>query len=471
MRWPASALKSWFCVGFVVAACSDSSPPANAISQASCGIGDTRECLGQAACEGAQICLPTRQWSPCDCGTGGAAGNGVGGRGGSGGEAAVGGDGGSGGVGGTDQDASVGAGGGSGGSLGTAGGGGSGGSTLGAGGSGGTSGVGGLSGAGGIDASGGTGGSSGVGGSGGTGGSGGAGGSGGVGGSGGATGEPASCVGLPKNCGPDKNEDCCKSLLVPGGTYNRSNDPNYPATVSSFSLDRFEVTVGRFNKFLDAYDAWRAAGNPVRGAGAHPLIPGSGWNPDLLGLPAGADHFKSLIGCGSWADASGASDNKPMSCVGSDEAFAFCIWDGGRLPTEAEWNYAASGGSEQRTYPWGEAAPTASLAAYDCRADGVPGCTGSDLLDVGSRPAGDGKYGHADLAGNVWEWDLDRQNCCGAPWPGYATTTCDNCSTFADGGERMFRGGSFAGPETWLANSSRGWGGPRVADLGFRCAR
>jgi formylglycine-generating enzyme len=351
------------------------------------------------------------------------------------------------------MDASVGAGGTSGGSVGTAGGGGIGGSTFGTGGSAGSSGatgVGGTGGTGGIDASAGTG------------------------GSGGATGGPPSCVGLSKTCGPSKNEDCCKSLLVPGGTYNRSNDPRYPATVSNFNLDRFEVTVGRFRRFLGAYDAWRAAGNPVRGAGAHPLLAGSGWDSTLYGLPPDAATFRSVLRCGpyaSWTDSPAANENKPINCMGSDEAFAFCAWDGGRLATEAEWNYAASGGSEQRTYPWGEAASTASHAAYDCLADGVSGCTLSDLLDVGSRAAGDGKYGHADLAGNVFEWDLDRQNCCSAPWPGYATATCANCSTFADSGERMIRGGGFEGPETYLRNSSRGWGGPRGHDIGLRCAR
>jgi len=233
--------------------------------------------------------------------------------------------------------------------------------------------------------------------------------------------------------------------------------------------------VGRFRRFLGAFDAWRAAGNPVRGAGAHPLLPGSGWDPATFGLAADAATIAGSLNCGtfgSWTDSPGANENKPINCIWSDEAFAFCAWDGGHLPTEAEWNYAASGGSEQRTYPWGEATPTQNLATYDCQADGVAGCTLSDLLDVGSRPAGDGKFGHANLAGNLAEWDLDRQNCCGSPWPGYATTSCANCSTFADSGERMIRGGAFDGPDVWLKNSFRMWGGgARLSDVGIRCAR
>src|SRR6185503_5212427 len=100
-----------------------------------------------------------------------------------------------------------------------------------------------------------------------------------------------------------------------------------------------------------------------------------------------------------------------MNCVSWFEAFAFCAWDGGRLPTETEWNYAAAGGNEQRVYPWG-ANIDLTKASYDCAGDGsgtgTPNCMFSDMLPVGSRsPQGDGKWGQADLAGNVWEWTLD----------------------------------------------------------------
>src|SRR5262249_43011358 len=90
-----------------------------------------------------------------------------------------------------------------------------------------------------------------------------------------------SCVGLPPTCGPHGDESCCASTLVPGGTYKRSydgltyTDATNPATVSDFRLDRFEVTVGRFRAFLDAYPGSR----PAPGAGANPSIPASGWDP------------------------------------------------------------------------------------------------------------------------------------------------------------------------------------------------
>src|SRR5689334_21712444 len=92
-----------------------------------------------------------------------------------------------------------------------------------------------------------------------------------------------SCAGLPATCGPSGNEDCCESLLVPGGTFARSYDGvdyldrSYPATVSDFYLDKYEITVGRFRAFVNAGMGTQAS-PPADGAGAHPKIPGSGWS-------------------------------------------------------------------------------------------------------------------------------------------------------------------------------------------------
>jgi len=85
-------------------------------------------------------------------------------------------------------------------------------------------------------------------------------------------------------------------------------------------------------------------------------------------------------------------------------------WDGGFLPSEAEWNYAASGGNEQRVYPW-SAGPTSTIiddsyAVYCGNACAV------GTQNVGYRPKGDGKFGQADLAGNLWERVLDTTICC-----------------------------------------------------------
>jgi formylglycine-generating enzyme required for sulfatase activity len=102
-----------------------------------------------------------------------------------------------------------------------------------------------------------------------------------------------------------------------------------------------------------------------------------------------------------------------MNCVNWYEAYAFCIWDGGFLPSEAEWEYAAAGGSQQREYPWGTAAPGTGnqYAIYGCYyQSGSGSCanlTTAAIAPVGTATAGAGLWGQLDLAGNVGEWTLD----------------------------------------------------------------
>src|SRR5690606_14529407 len=88
----------------------------------------------------------------------------------------------------------------------------------------------------------------------------------------------SSCTGLAPTCGPNANEDCCAAAMVPGGTFFRGydvatdgkhDDQSAPATISSFVLDKYEVTVGRFRAFLAAGYGTQANA-PAEGAGARP---------------------------------------------------------------------------------------------------------------------------------------------------------------------------------------------------------
>jgi formylglycine-generating enzyme required for sulfatase activity len=285
------------------------------------------------------------------------------------------------------------------------------------------------------------------------------------------------CAGLPAACGPAGNEECCASSVVTGGTYNRSNDVMYPATVSDFRLDRFEITVGRFRAFVEAY----TGAPPATGAGAHPLIPGSGWNTlwNVAALPLDKAALLDEITCspnyGTWTHEVGPNENLPMNCISWFVAFTFCAWDGGRLPTEAEWNYAAAAGNEQREYPWSN--PPSSLtidgsyAVYDCMGDGSPAgvCSRLDIVQVGSRsPKGDGKWGQADLAGNLKEWNLDFYADAYS-----STAACQDCANVQSGSTRVIRGGYYFLDVSALLSSVRGSDIPlrREHSLGARCAR
>jgi formylglycine-generating enzyme required for sulfatase activity len=261
---------------------------------------------------------------------------------------------------------------------------------------------------------------------------------------------------------------------VPGGTFYRSydgispyNKMDYPASVSTFALDKYEVTVGRYRAFVAAKMATSST-PPAAGSGAHPLIPGSGWNP-IWNFLFDSQTIGGMTGpTVTWTDAIGPNENLPMNCVPWYKAFAFCIWDGGRLPTEAEWNYAAAGGDEQREYPWGSAAPDASLAVFNCQAVGDAGCALTDLLPVGSKPAGNGKYGHADLAGSLWELVLDQYGSYPVPCSDCAAVPSDKYPN------PVHRGGSYEDAASWIRTAAARIDGSvlqQTSDLGFRCAR
>ena len=294
-----------------------------------------------------------------------------------------------------------------------------------------------------------------------------------------------SCVGLAPTCGPNADEDCCSTAepISGGGTFFRSYDiaadslypsMSYPATVSPFVLDRFEVTVGRFRKFVET-GLGTQVNPPAASSGAHTKISASGWDEGWnQSLAANTAALVAAVKCNAsfqtWTDASGSNEELPINCVTWYEAMAFCAWDGGFLPTEAEWNFAAAGGAEQRAYPWSS---PAGSTAVDCSYANYEGCVnppnGTAARVGGASSKGDARWRHADLAGNVWEWILDEYSVS-------YMNPCNDCTVVTGtSSSRAMRGGSFYYLDTALslrtaarhavAADTRGGG------IGIRCAR
>jgi formylglycine-generating enzyme len=242
--------------------------------------------------------------------------------------------------------------------------------------------------------------------------------------------------------------------------------PEHSATVASFYLDTFEVTVGRFRKFWSAFTGTP----PSHDAAAHPLIPGSGWQSGWNGNLASSQATLTVnLKCDptrqTWTDAAGPNEMYPINCVSWYEAFAFCAWDGGRLATEAEWEYAAAGGEANRLFPWGSDDPSVNIARANDQYSAV-----SPLIAVGSHPTGKGRWGHQDLAGSMWEWGLDWG---AGTWYSGAGAVCSNCANLTASAQRVARGGSWNFNSSRLRAAYRGYFTPtsRANDVGFRCAR
>jgi sulfatase modifying factor 1 len=291
---------------------------------------------------------------------------------------------------------------------------------------------------------------------------------------------PNSCLSDPL-CGQNP-ASCCANDVVPGTTFTLSYESSafktmsVERTVKPFLLDRFEVTVSRFYPFLRAYDEAR---QPLDDAGAQMDLPGSGWrhdwSDDLDGMfPSSATLEADIVACAAWPQVS--DFDVPIRCVNWYVAFAFCIWDGGRLPTEAEWTYAAMEGDSHRVYPFSNPPEDTTLDQGHARY-----FDDDDMWSapnkVGQLPLGVGAFGQYDLAGNVWEWIADsyREQLgtkdCGANLPGADTDTA--CSDADSTPNRVLKGGSFSLSSTYLANTARSADRPQGTDpsVGFRCAR
>jgi formylglycine-generating enzyme len=200
-------------------------------------------------------------------------------------------------------------------------------------------------------------------------------------------------------------------INVPGGSFtDAGTGPNVEHVIEPFAMDRSEVTVL----------AWQAC-----------VDDGVCDEPDMGG------------GC-TWGVV--GKEAHPVNCVTWFQADEYCAWAGKRLPTEWEWEWAARGRDEARTYPWGDEAP-GQQACWS--ASSTSTCT------IGTfSPEGDSRDGLRDMAGNVWEWT----------------------DTWFDGtqGAKVLRGGSwFSSTVDFLRVDYRRDNGPATQNdvNGLRCAK
>jgi formylglycine-generating enzyme required for sulfatase activity len=258
-------------------------------------------------------------------------------------------------------------------------------------------------------------------------------------------------------------------------------------------LDKYLVTVGRFRQFVSAWNAG-AGWTPPAGSGKHTHLNGGLGLVDVGASPDAATVYETgwatsdesniaptngNLACDpyyqTWTPTAGFQENLPINCVNWYEAYAFCIWDGGFLPSEAEWEYAAAGGSQELEYPWGSTDPGTGnqYAIYGCYypSGGVRKCDEGVwiLAPVGTATQGVAYWGQLDMAGEVYEWNLD--------WYAPYVDPCADCANLdaPDAGVvgRVVRGGRFNFDAAHMLPTYRGLftTSVRGSDVGLRCAR
>ena len=236
---------------------------------------------------------------------------------------------------------------------------------------------------------------------------------------------------LPKLPATITGKDGASMVLVPAGEFTMGSDegdddeqPVHRVFLDSFYLDMFEVTNGRFAKFVAAIQSeppWGFADQET------PVVR--------------ADH--------------------PVRWVNWLEATGYCLWAGKRLPTEAEWEKAARG-PEGRVYPWGTEPPTPAHAVFGLK-------EGTETVSpIGNRDLGRSPYGAHDLAGNLYEWVAD--------WYDesiYTRQPTINPRGPVEGTTKGQRGGSYINSPYRLRTSFRTKSDPTEHDphVGFRCAQ
>ena len=276
---------------------------------------------------------------------------------------------------------------------------------------------------------------------------------------------PARRQGPPERTMPNGSRERMVRVETDGATLGtddrrRAYDnerPRHPAAIASFWIDRTPVTNGDYLEFMNdgGYrrpELWSEAGRSWL-AESKAVAPKYWWREHGSWLRRSMDRVAS------------PEPTAPVIHVCYHEAEAFARWSGKRLPTETEWEIAASWNpahSGAHQYPWGDADATAREANVDQLA--------FDVTRVDSYPANVSPFGCYGMIGDVWEWTSSDFG----GYPGFVAFPYPEYSEVFFGPEyKVLRGGSWATRPGAIRNSFRNWDYPirRQIFSGFRCAR